>query len=164
MPTSSARATSKMLPLLKAASLGVVLLTALHGRAAPLAAQEAAAAPPPLTPPGWTWRTDRPAAPQRGGTGKLSDAVFEFVHMAPGWHITMGPGGNLYEPGARLAGRFAVEAEMILFPDASDGEYGVFVGGTGPDETAQWTAFVVRADGGAAVLRHAGGATTMLLP
>jgi hypothetical protein len=144
------------------AVIAVTLIAMLPG-SAPLAAQDAAA-PRPLTPPGWAWRTDRPAEPQRGGTGRMSDAVFEFVHMAPGWHVTMGPGGNLFEPGARLAGRFGVEAEMILFPDASDGEYGVFVGGTGLDGAAEWTAFVVRADGSAAVMRRAAGATTMLMP
>lgn len=123
------------------------------------AAQQAA----PVTPPGWAWRTDKPATPQRGGTGNVTDAAFEFTHMAPGWHITMGPGGTLYDPAARADGRFAVEGELILFPNASNEEYGVFVGGAGLDgAAARWIAFVVRADGSAGVLRHADGRTTPL--
>ncbi len=127
------------------------------------AAQQPAAAP--LTPLGWSWRTDQPASPQKGNSGKVGDAAFEFVHMAPGWHITMGPGGTLFDPRERVDGRFVVEGEMILFPDASEGEYGVFVGGHSLDgAAARWTAFVVRGDGSAAVLHHEAGMTTMLLP
>lgn len=127
------------------------------------AAQQPAA--PPLTPPGWSWRTDQPATPQKGNSGKVGDSAFEFVHMAPGWHITMGPGGTLFDPRERVDGRFVVEGEMILFPDASEGEYGVFVGGQALDgAAARWTAFVVRGDGSAAVMRHDAGTTTLLLP
>jgi hypothetical protein len=58
-----------------------------------------------------------------------------------------------------------LEGELILFPDASENEYGVFVGGSGLDgDGAAWTAFVVRADGQAAVMRRQGGATTLLMP
>jgi hypothetical protein len=85
--------------------------------------------------------------------------------MAPGWHVTMGPGALLYHADERLSGRFALEATMILFPDPTDAEYGIFVGGETLDGAdARWTAFVVRADGGAAVLRHDGGRTQLLLP
>lgn len=117
-----------------------------------------------LTPTGWSWRTDRPATPRRG-EGSGSDSTFEFSPMAPGWHVTMGPGGVLHAPGERLEGRFILEGELILFPDASENEYGVFIGGAGLDgEAARWTAFVVRADGQAAVIRSEGGATSMLMP
>ncbi len=130
-----------------------------------LPAQMAPAAQAPLTPPGWAWRMDRPAEPQRGGTGNAGDAKFEFTHMAPGWHITMGPGGVLFPASDRAEGRFALEAEMIYFGDGADGaEHGVVVGGTGLDgEHGSWTAFVVRPDGQAAVMSHAHGATRMLM-
>lgn len=137
------------------------LLLAILPVPAVAVAQQAA----PLTPPGWTWRTDIPASPQKGGTGNLSDAVFEFTPMAPGWHITMGPGGTLFDPAARAEGRFVIEGELILFPGSTNQEYGVFVGGSALDGPgARWFAFVVREDGGAAVLRHDGGRTTELLP
>jgi hypothetical protein len=129
--------------------------------AAPLAAQAPAA---PLTPAGWDWRTDAPASPRRG-TDPATAGTFEFSRMAPGWHVTMGPGGVLYDPSQRAEGRFVVEGEMILFPDASEEEYGVLVGGGDlGGAAATWIAFVVRADGSAAVMQYAGGAASMVLP
>jgi len=117
-----------------------------------------------VTPAGWTWKTDAPAEPQRGGTGNVGTAKFEFTHMAPGWHITMGPGGVLFPAEGRAEGRFVLEGEMIYFNDGADAaEYGVFVGGAGLDGMhASWTAFVMRPDGKAAVLRHEHGATRAL--
>jgi hypothetical protein len=49
----------------------------------------------------------------------------------------------LYDPDARATGRFVVEGEMILFPDASANEYGVFVGGVSLEDACvaqAWTA------------------------
>lgn len=127
--------------------------------------QMAPASNGPLTPPNWAWSTDLPAAPQRGGTGNVGLATFEFTPMAPGWHITMGPGAVLYPQGGRVEGRFALESDMIYFPDGSaTAEYGVVVGAAGLEtEHASWTAFVMRADGRAAVMRHEHGRLRMLL-
>lgn len=130
------------------------------------AAQQMAANPAaPITPPGWAWRMDAPAEPQRGGTGNTGTAKFEFTPMAPGWHITMGPGGVLYAATSRAEGRFVLEGEMIYFADgARSAEWGVAVGGNGLDgNAASWLAFVVRDDGKAAVLRHQNGQTTPVM-
>lgn len=117
-----------------------------------------------LTPPGWSWRTDAPATPRRGGTEPITEGQFEFSFMAPGWHITMGPGGVLYDGGEGAQGRFMLEGEFILFPNASNGEYGLFVGGSDLTGDGQgWLAFVVRADGRAAVLRSEAGGRSMLM-
>jgi hypothetical protein len=146
---------------MRALALTLLLIPSLSSAQAMPLQTEAA----PVTPLGWAWRTDRPATPQRGGTGGVTDALFEFNHMAPGWHVTMGPGGALYDPALRAEGRFEVEGQMILFPEATTSEYGVFVGGTAMDgDGASWTAFVVRPDGTAGVIRRAAGVTSNLMP
>lgn len=119
------------------------------------------------TPPvGWKWTLDGPARLLTGGRFSSTDSTFDFAHMAPGWHITMGPGAVLYDPAERASGRFVVEGELILFPDASANEYGVFVGGKSLDDEArkEWIAFVVRADGQVAVMRQQGNASSLLVP
>jgi hypothetical protein len=119
----------------------------------------------PITPVGWSWKTDRAATPARGGPDQISAAQFAFTHMAPGWHITMGPGGVLFPASDRAEGRFVLEGELIYFSDGRDGaEHGVIVGGSGLEGMhASWTAFVVNPEGKAAVMKHEHGATTMLL-
>lgn len=128
-----------------------------------LVAQAAAA---PQGPPGWTWLLDRPARFQGGGKAIGSDSLFEFTQMAPGWHLTMGPGAVLFDAREQADHRYVISAELILFPDASmEGEYGVFVGGKGLDgPSAQWVAFVVRGNGTAAVMQRSGGETRLLMP
>ena len=118
----------------------------------------------PITPLGWNWRTDAPATPRRGAAETLRADQFEFSLMAPGWHITMGPGGILYDGTEAAEGRFVIEGELILFPDASNEEYGVFIGGTDLTGDGQgWLAFVVRGDGQAAVIRSEAGQRSMLM-
>ncbi|HEU5050172.1 MAG TPA: hypothetical protein VFU00_07630, partial [Gemmatimonadales bacterium] len=73
---------------------------------------------------------------------------------------TMGPGGLVYDSLNQAAGRFSLEAEIFLFPGSSAGEYGIFLGRSG----SGWTAFVVRRDGSAAIVRHDGGRAVMLAP
>lgn len=137
----------------------------LAATAASLHAQMTPDASRPLTPPGWSWRTDAPAEPQPGGTGNVGRTRFEFTLMAPGWHVTMGPGGVLFPRDDRAAGWFALDAMLIYFPDgANDAEIGVFAGGNGLDGAhAAWTAFVVRPDGRVAVLKHEHGSTRPVL-
>jgi hypothetical protein len=116
-------------------------------------------------PAGWKWALDAPARLLNGGKFESADSLFEFVHMAPGWHITMGPGAALFDSRERAEGRFAVQGELILFPNASANEYGLFVGGRDLEGQAkQWFAFVVRADGSAAVMHRAGSDTHVLVP
>jgi hypothetical protein len=66
-----------------------------------------------------------------GGSG----AEFAFEEMVPGFHVTAKSSGGLVYPATeRATGRFAVDAAIVLFPDASDRGYGVFIGGpTGTD-------------------------------
>lgn len=124
-----------------------VLLLAL---AAPIYAQV------PAAPTGWQWRLDTPARLQNGA-GAASDSLFRFEDMAPGWHVTMGPGGFLYDPANTASGRYAVQAEMILFPSSSNEDFGLFIGGQSGagGEAVSW--FVVRRDGRAAAFSSSNG-------
>lgn len=143
---------------MRALLLLVAPVLALNAQAAPTSAA-------PITPPGWAWRLDAPAEPQRGGTGNVGTQKFEFSPMAPGWHVTMGPGGVLYSRTHTAEGRFEVAGQMIYFNDGADAaEYGVFVGGSGLDgDHAAYFAFVMRPDGRAGVMRAEHGSTRMLM-
>lgn len=148
------------------ASLPASLLASLLATILLASSLRAQAAPAPQGPAGWTWSLDRPAAFSTGGKAIGTDSLFEFATMAPGWHLTMGPGGVLYDPLEAADHRYVLTAELILFPDASlQGEYGVFVGGRsleGP--AAHWVAFVVRGDGSSAVLQRNGRETRQVIP
>jgi hypothetical protein len=123
-----------------------------------------AAGPVGGTPEGWLWRTDSPARPQAGQAAQSGES-FRFEPMAPVWHVTMGPGAILYGERERAAGRFSVAATLILFPEPTDAEYGVFVGGEDlSGANARWTAFVVRGDGSAAVIRSERGRSALVMP
>jgi hypothetical protein len=90
-------------------------------------------------PPGWKQIFDRGATP---------DTSFQFVAMPPGFHITTGPGVILFHPSERADGRYTVGADIVLFPNASDVGYGLFIGGQNLEsKTGDWTAFVLRKDG-----------------
>lgn len=101
-------------------------------------------------PDGWTVTLDAPA----------DTSAWSFDRMPPGWHVTMGPGGLVFDSLNQAAGRFSLEAEIFLFPSSSAGEYGIFLGRSG----SGWTAFVVRRDGSAAIARHDGDGAVMLAP
>ncbi|MFA6164985.1 MAG: hypothetical protein WC700_00070 [Gemmatimonadaceae bacterium] len=128
-----------------------VVLVLLLALAAPLNAQTAAG------PTGWQWRLDAPAPLVNGTKTPPGDSGWLFVDMAPGWHVTMGPGGFLYDPANTASGRYAVQAEMILFPSSSNEEFGLFIGGRSGagGEAVSW--FVVRRDGKAAAFSSSNG-------
>ncbi len=109
------------------------------------------------TPTGWQWRLDAPATLQNGSRAPVTDSGWVFVDMAPGWHVTMGPGGFLFDASNTATGRFAVQSEMILFPSSRNEEFGLFVGGAGSPGSESATAFVVRRDGQAAVYAFQNG-------
>jgi hypothetical protein len=111
------------------------------------------------TPGNWRWATDRPAHLVTGQD--VPDSGWRFVAMPPGWHITMGPGGVLYDPAHTATGRFVLEAETFLFPEKTDQGFGLFIGGRNLDGTPEYTAFVIRHDGRGAVVR--GGPTPAML-
>ncbi len=80
-----------------------------------------------------------------------------FVQMPPGWHVTTGPGVLLYPTtNGEIGGNFSLEAEIFLFPGEAADEYGIFLGGQDIDASAvpDYSAFVLRRDGQAAVLRR----------
>jgi hypothetical protein len=57
------------------------------------------------------------------------------------------------------------EVEFFIFPNAPNAEIGLFLGGRDLDTPRKaYTAFVIRRDGSAAVMRHDGGRDTMVLP
>ncbi len=134
-------------------SAGLLVLSGLIG--APVAAQGLP------VPPTWRWVTDQPAVV--ASTPGASDTTFRFVVMAPGWHVTMGPGGVLFDPRYFAGGAYVVESQIFLFPDSGNEEYGFFVGGSDLDGgAARYLAFVARGDGSVAAWERSGGGTTML--
>jgi hypothetical protein len=117
------------------------------------------------TPTDWKWRTDSPATVT--DTDKdLAASNWFYVGMPPGWHVTTNPGLVLFHPGHEGRGNYTIKSEIFLFPGDNQEEYGLFIGGRGlePASTAPtYTAFVLRRDGHAAVLKRNGSATTALV-
>ena len=106
-------------------------------------------------PEGWQVRADAGAP----------DSSVAYDRMPPGWHITTGPGSILFDPANQARGRFAVEAEIHLFPGESNEGFGVFIGGTNLQAAAEsWTAFLITRDGSATIERRQNGSTTVLYP
>ena len=128
-----------------------IALSALFALCGPAAARPAVAQGAAGLPAGWRVAPDAPA-----------DSAPRFQTMAPGWHVTMGPGAVLYNPAHVTEDRFALEMEFFFFPGPADAADGLFVGGETLDGTPAFTAFVIRRDGSAGALRRAGGATTQL--
>jgi hypothetical protein len=115
-----------------------------------------------VPPPTWKWVTDRPAS-NISTSGQLPDSAFTFVQMPPGWHITMGPGGVLYEPRYFAEGAYSLESEAFHFPNSTNGEYGFFVGGRELDGPgARYVAFVLRGDGSVSAWERSGGSIRSL--
>ena len=106
-------------------------------------------------PPDWKWALDRSGAP---------DSTFSFAMMPPGYHVTTGPAATLFNPAHQADGIFTLESEFFLFPSSTDGEYGLFIGGTGLEGDGRaYTAFVARRDGATAVIRRSGSTLTPLV-
>ena len=103
------------------------------------------------------------------GWSRVTDAgpADSVLHdrMPPGWHITTGPAAILFDPANQARGRFAVEAEIHLFPGESNEGFGVFLGGSDLDgANGSWTAFLIRKDGSALVEQRLNNSTTTLIP
>lgn len=110
-------------------------------------------------PAGWRAVTDGPAEYSAAGIEPNAGAKYNFVNMAPGWHMTTGPGTLFFNPALRAAGRFRLETEFFLFPNPSDQPVGLMVGGTGlegPLANVQWFGLLVRRDGTAGVVHNHG--------
>jgi hypothetical protein len=114
-------------------------------------------------PPTWRWVTDEPAR-VLATPDRLPDSAFTFVRMPPGWHITMGPGGVLFDPRYFAEGAFALESEVFHFPNSTNGEYGFFVGGTTLDGMSpRYVSFSFRGDGSVAAWERSGTGTRSLV-
>jgi hypothetical protein len=116
-------------------------------------------------PAAWRLDLDAPAEAHAPAEGAPATAdAYWFVEMRPGWHITMGPGGRLFDPAHRATDRYAVESRIFLFPGTSAEGYGLFFGATGEGAGAAWLAALLRRDGSAALLRHGPGVHEWLVP
>ncbi len=133
----------------------LVLATLLLG-AAPLTAQ---LSPPPT----WRWVTDRPAK-QSSTPDTINDSTFTFVQMPPGWHMTMGPGGVLFDPRYFAGDSYTLESQIYHFPSSANEGYGLMVGGADLEGQARYVVFAMRGDGSVAAWEHAAGRDRMLAP
>lgn len=132
-------------------SIGMVLLGATQPAAGQL-----------VPPPTWKWVTDRPAV-NTSLADKMPDTAFTFVQMPPGWHITMGPGGVLYEPRYFAESGYSLQSEIIHFPNSANSEYGFVVGGRDLDGAgARYVAFVLRGDGSVSAWERSSAGTRTL--
>src|SRR5579884_1027412 len=90
-------------------------------------------------PAGWKIRLDRP--------GFVSGEPY-FVSMAPGWQISTESPVIAYEQERTAKGNYKVESEILLFPGAQNGGFGLFIGGTNLESNdLAYTAFQLRRDG-----------------
>ncbi len=81
-----------------------------------------------------------------------------FVAMPPGWHVTSGPAGIYWDPGATASGTFRLEMEVFLFdPQGRREAFGLFLGGRDLDGAGQeYTYFLIR-EGGQFILKERRG-------
>jgi hypothetical protein len=88
-----------------------------------------------------------------------------FVTMAPGWHVTTRVGALFHDPRYFTEGPFSLDAEVFLFPDSGEEEYGVFVGGTGLDTPGRsYTSLVLRRDGSVGLFVVEGESRRVVVP
>lgn len=90
-----------------------------------------------------------------------------FVTMTPGWHITTGPAGILYDPANTASGQFTLESEMFLFPtNGRDREaFGIILGGRNlAGDNQSYIYFLIRNTGSYTVKRRAGADAPTIVP
>jgi len=136
----------KTLPVLAIITAAIVV---------PVAAQENVEGERPAS---WRVRFDRPNA---------DASSLAFVTMTPGWHITTGPAGILYDPANTANGNYRLESEIFLFPtNGRDREaFGIIFGGRNLDGDAQaYTYFLIRNSGSFIIKRRYGGNTSTVVP
>ena len=104
----------------------------------------------------WKIRADRADADTAG---------LYFVGMPPGWHITTGPSGILWDPAKVATGNYRVESEIFFFRDKSrDAEgYGILLGGKDLEGPADYVYFLLRNDGKFLVKHRAANGDTHTL-
>src|SRR3970040_638307 len=83
--------------------------------------------------------------------------------MPPGWHVTMGPGGVLYEPRYFAEGAYSLQSEIFHFPNSANSEYGFAVGARDLGAPgARDVEVVLRGDGSVSVWERTAGGTRAL--
>ena len=106
-------------------------------------------------PSDWQVRFDNPAA----------DADIYFVDMPPGWHITTGPSGILYNPATTATAPYRIESEIFLFPAERREGFGIIFGGTDLAGDGQsYTYFLIRKDGQFIIKQRRGSETSTHVP
>jgi hypothetical protein len=106
-----------------------------------------------VEPPGWRFQLDRPAVNVMGRDAPAD--AWQFREMIPGMHVTSGPGVVVFPATETAAGRFMIDATIVLFPNSGNDGYGVVFGGRSlADASAAWTALLVTADGRFGVFRR----------
>lgn len=134
-----------LLKRMRATLLAAALITG--GVAAPAWAQSG-----DQPPDGWLMRADR--------AGADMSEVF-FVDMPPGWHVTTGPAGILYDPEMTANGDFRMEMEVYLFdPQGRRESFGFFVGGSDLQGDGQEYLYFLIREGGEFIIKTRGGAST----
>jgi len=83
------------------------------------------------------------------------------MQMGPGLHFMSGPAGIYYRPADAKSGTYEVQASFAQMQPAAHPEaYGLFIGGSNLDGTAQkYTYFLIRQDGKFMIKRRAGAST-----
>ncbi len=114
-------------------------------------------------PPHWRWIAE---GPSRMVTDlDVPEGPVLFVTMAPGWHVTTRVGALFHDPRYFTEGPFSLDAEVFLFPDSGEEEYGVFVGGTGLDTPGRsYTSLVLRRDGSVGLFVVEGESRRVVVP
>jgi hypothetical protein len=115
------------------------------------------------TPSDWRWKADGPA--RVVAEEALSDSAWRFAWMPPGWHVTTRPGVVLFNPAHRASGRYELASEIVLFSNASDQGFGIFLGGSGLDSpNAAYTAVLLRPDGTVSIQEKCGATMATRAP
>lgn len=72
-----------------------------------------------------------------------------FVTMTPGWHVTTGPSGIIWNPSQTASGNYVLEADIHLFDPGERREaFGIFFGGSDLQGEGQaYTYFLIRRTG-----------------
>lgn len=94
-------------------------------------------------------------------------SAVEFVAMTPGWHVTTGPAGILYNPEHRAQAHYRLSSTVFLFdPGRRHREaYGVLFGGRDLDGANQaYSYFLIRDTGEFLVKLRRGASTETVVP
>lgn len=116
---------------------------------APLRAQT------PTAPAGWVSRLDG------GGMDHGDGGRVVMATMKPGFHVTTGPAGILFDSTMKATGDWRLEATLDLFdPGARAEGFGVFFGGRDLNSAAPHYSYALLRRDGKALLKVRDGATT----